>query len=197
MLEIERFDLDEIAFALSDQNLYDEHLHLINPETGEIILWTREGGIDGTNPIDLDDLDWCIDQIMPANPAYLMALPTKNDPMLSYLTTAFQDHVRVRQKFGYKVNDRMWKFFQALEVIDRNGRPGPSFGQPSRGATSRISVRPKLSIARAAFPIFWPSCGWTRTMTGFWSSVTTVCRPVGGSLLSRPVRRFRRIRRGR
>jgi hypothetical protein len=24
--------------------------------TGEIVLWTREGGIDGTNPIDLDDL---------------------------------------------------------------------------------------------------------------------------------------------
>ncbi len=27
---------------------------------------------------------------MPANPAYLMALPTENDPMLGYLTTAFQ-----------------------------------------------------------------------------------------------------------
>jgi hypothetical protein len=57
MLEIDKFDLDEIAFALSDQNLYDEHLHLVNPETGEIVLWTREGGIDGTNPVDLDDLD--------------------------------------------------------------------------------------------------------------------------------------------
>ncbi|MCP4510407.1 MAG: ethanolamine ammonia-lyase subunit EutB, partial [Fuerstiella sp.] len=32
--------------------------------------------------ISLDDLDWCLDQIMPANPAYLMALPTKIDPML-------------------------------------------------------------------------------------------------------------------
>ena len=30
--------------------------------------------------IDLDDLDWCIEQIVPANPAYLMALPTKNEP---------------------------------------------------------------------------------------------------------------------
>jgi hypothetical protein len=57
MLEIGKFDLDEIAFALSDQNLYDEHLHLVNQETGEIVLWTREGGIDGTNPVDLDDLD--------------------------------------------------------------------------------------------------------------------------------------------
>jgi hypothetical protein len=57
MLEIDKFDLDEIAMALSDQNLYDEHLHLVNPETGEIVLWTREGGIDGETPIDLDDLD--------------------------------------------------------------------------------------------------------------------------------------------
>jgi len=57
VLEIDQFDLDEIAFALSDQNVYDEHLHLINPETGEIVLWTREGGIDGETPVDVDDLD--------------------------------------------------------------------------------------------------------------------------------------------
>ena len=57
MLEIDNFDLDEIAFALSDQNVYDEHLHLVDPETGEIVLWTREGGIDGKTPVDLDDLE--------------------------------------------------------------------------------------------------------------------------------------------
>jgi hypothetical protein len=57
MLEIDTFDLDEIAVALSDQNVYDEHLHLVDPETGNFVLWTREGGIDGTNPVDLDDLD--------------------------------------------------------------------------------------------------------------------------------------------
>ncbi len=81
--------------------------------------------------IDLDDLDWCIDQIMPANPAYLMALPTKNDPMLSYLTTGFQDHVRVRGTFGYKVDDAMWRFFQELGVIDEDGQPTERFGQPA------------------------------------------------------------------
>ncbi|MDY7227891.1 ethanolamine ammonia-lyase subunit EutB [Hyalangium rubrum] len=81
--------------------------------------------------VTLDDLDWCLDQIMPANPGYLMALPTKNDPMLSYLTTAFQDHVRIRSKFGYKVEDRMWSFFQQLGVVDAEGRPGPHFGDPS------------------------------------------------------------------
>ncbi len=80
--------------------------------------------------VSLDDLDWCIDQIMPANPAYLMALPTKNDPMLSYLTTSFSDHVRVREKFGYKVNDAMWDFFKKIEIIDSDGVPTSHFGDP-------------------------------------------------------------------
>ena len=78
--------------------------------------------------ISLADLDWCLDQIMPANPAYLMALPTKIDPMLGYLTTGFQDHVRLREKFGYRVNDRMWQFFQDLGVIDAHGQPTEHFG---------------------------------------------------------------------
>ena len=80
--------------------------------------------------VSLDDLDWCQDQIMPANPAYLMALPTKNDPMLGYLTTAFQDHVRLREKFGFKVNDAMAAFFRQLGVVGPDGRPTPRFGQP-------------------------------------------------------------------
>jgi ethanolamine ammonia-lyase large subunit len=81
--------------------------------------------------VDLDDLDWCIEQVMPANPAYLMALPTKNDPMLSYLTTAFQDHVRVRERFGYRVDDAMWAFFKRLGVIGADGRPTENFGDPN------------------------------------------------------------------
>ena len=80
--------------------------------------------------VSLDDLDWCLERIMPANPAYLMGLPTKNDPMLGYLTTGFQDHVRLRERFGYKVEDRMWSFFQRLGVIDAAGRPTEHFGDP-------------------------------------------------------------------
>jgi ethanolamine ammonia-lyase large subunit len=80
--------------------------------------------------VSLDDLDWCLDRILPANPAYLMALPTKIDPMLGYLTTGFQDHVRLRKKFGYRVNDRMWKFFQDLGVLDQQGEPTRHFGDP-------------------------------------------------------------------
>ncbi|QDV33997.1 ethanolamine ammonia-lyase subunit EutB [Tautonia plasticadhaerens] len=80
--------------------------------------------------VSLDDLDWCLDRILPANPAYLMALPTKIDPMLGYLTTGFQDHVRLRERFGYKVDDRMWGFFRRLGVIDAQGRPTEHFGDP-------------------------------------------------------------------
>jgi len=81
--------------------------------------------------VSLDDLGWCIDQIMPANPGYLMALPTRIDPMLGYLTTGYQDHVHIREKFGFKVNDRMWQFFQQLGVIDADGKPTQHFGDPS------------------------------------------------------------------
>jgi len=80
--------------------------------------------------ISLDDLDWCLDQIMPANPAYLMALPTKIDPMLGYLTTGYQDHVRIREAFGFRVNDSMWQFYQQLGVIDEAGQPTDHFGDP-------------------------------------------------------------------
>lgn len=80
--------------------------------------------------ISLQDLDWCLEQLVPACPAYLMALPTKVDPMLGYLTTGFQDHVRLRERYGCRVNDRMWQFFQQLGVIDQDGKPTKHFGDP-------------------------------------------------------------------
>jgi ethanolamine ammonia-lyase large subunit len=81
--------------------------------------------------VTLDDLGWCIDQIMPANPGYLMALPTRIDPMLGYLTTGYHDHVRIREKFGYRVNDAMWDFYKRLGVIDPQGQPTEHFGDPA------------------------------------------------------------------
>ena len=41
-----------------------------------------------------------------------------------------------------------------------------SCGQPSRGATSRSSVSPKLAITRATAPMFSAICGWSRMTTG-------------------------------
>ncbi len=56
MLEPTALDLDEIATALADQNDY-EHCMLVNTMTGELVFWTRDTGVDGHHPVDLDDLD--------------------------------------------------------------------------------------------------------------------------------------------
>jgi hypothetical protein len=55
VLELSSLDLGEIADALADQTDY-EHRWLINPQTGEIVFWTADAGIDGQTPVDLDDL---------------------------------------------------------------------------------------------------------------------------------------------
>ena len=83
--------------------------------------------------VSLEDLDWCQDQIMPANPVYLIALPTKNDPMLGYLTTSFQDHVRLRDKFGFKVNDAMWEFYKRIGIVDANDNYTKQLRRPALG----------------------------------------------------------------
>jgi hypothetical protein len=64
MLDLNTLDLAEIADALADQNDY-EHRWLINPDSGDILLWTSETGIDGQNPVDLDELEGlvCIDPL--------------------------------------------------------------------------------------------------------------------------------------
>jgi len=56
VLELSSLDLGEIAEALTDQADY-ERLRLINPDTGAIVFWTADTGIDGQTPVDLDDLD--------------------------------------------------------------------------------------------------------------------------------------------
>jgi Uncharacterised protein family (UPF0158) len=63
VLDPSSLDLDELATALADQTDY-EHRSLINPQTGELVFWTADTGIDGQNPIDLDELDLiCIDPL--------------------------------------------------------------------------------------------------------------------------------------
>ncbi len=102
--------------------------------------------------VSLADLDWCLDQIAPAAPAYLMALPTKIDPMLGYLTTGYQDHVRLRSRCGYRINDPMQTFFQQLGVLDADGQPGEHFGDPTwvylQYCRRRGDVRPTAEIVQ-------------------------------------------------
>ncbi len=56
MLDLTRIDVEEIATALADQTDYD-HRWLIDPRTGEVAFWTSDTGIDGENPVELDELD--------------------------------------------------------------------------------------------------------------------------------------------
>ncbi|GIM96141.1 UPF0158 family protein [Paractinoplanes toevensis] len=55
-LDLDRVDLEELAMALEDQSAY-ERRWLIDPRSGELTFWTEDGGIDGNNPVDLDELD--------------------------------------------------------------------------------------------------------------------------------------------
>jgi ethanolamine ammonia-lyase large subunit len=73
------------------------------------------------------------------------------------LTTAFQDHVRLRNKFGYKVDDDMWEFFaKDLGVVDfATGAPiEGKFGNPAwvyvKFCQKRGDARPEQAILSEA-----------------------------------------------
>ena len=56
MLDLGGIDVEEIATALADQTDY-EHGWLIDPRIGEVAFWTSDTGIDGENPIEINELD--------------------------------------------------------------------------------------------------------------------------------------------
>jgi hypothetical protein len=56
MIDLSAVDLEELAMALADQDGY-EHRWLIDPDSDQISFWTEDGGLDGQNPIDLDEVD--------------------------------------------------------------------------------------------------------------------------------------------
>ncbi len=58
-------DVEEIATALADQTDY-EHRWLITPQTGEVVFWTSDTGIDGEHPVNLDELDLILIDPLPS-----------------------------------------------------------------------------------------------------------------------------------
>jgi len=56
VLDLTGIDVEEIATALADQTDY-EHRWLIDPRTGQVAFWTSDTGIDGENPVEIDELD--------------------------------------------------------------------------------------------------------------------------------------------
>jgi hypothetical protein len=65
MLDLSRIDVGEIATALADQTDY-EHRWLIDPRTGQVAFWTSDTGIDGQNPVEIDELDLILIDPLPA-----------------------------------------------------------------------------------------------------------------------------------
>jgi hypothetical protein len=56
VLELGGIDVEEIETALADQTDY-EHRWLFDRRTGKVAFWTRDSGIDGENPVEIDELD--------------------------------------------------------------------------------------------------------------------------------------------
>jgi hypothetical protein len=48
MFDLKSIDLEEIVTALSQQDDWEQKL-LIHPESGELVFWTSDTGIDGQN----------------------------------------------------------------------------------------------------------------------------------------------------
>lgn len=65
VLDLSSIDLEEVGNALADQTDYEHHW-LIDPDTGEIVFWTADTGIDGQTPADLDELDLVVIDPLPS-----------------------------------------------------------------------------------------------------------------------------------
>ena len=56
MFDLAGIDVEEIATALADQTDY-EHRWMLDPRTGQVTFWTSDTGIDGENPVEIEELD--------------------------------------------------------------------------------------------------------------------------------------------
>ena len=66
MLNLGEMDIEEIARALADQTDF-EHRWLVDPRTGQVAFWTSDTGIDGENPIEIDELDLTLIDPLPSH----------------------------------------------------------------------------------------------------------------------------------
>jgi hypothetical protein len=65
MLDLGRIDVEEIATALADQT-DNEHRWLIDPRTDQVAFWTSDTGINGQDPVEIDELDLIVIDPLPS-----------------------------------------------------------------------------------------------------------------------------------
>jgi hypothetical protein len=100
MLDLPQIDIEEIATALADQTEY-EHRWLIDARTGEVVFWTSDTGVDGENPVEIDEPDLIAIDPLPSCvwfktwptslTASATAVPADSWPMLSRAGRPFDD----------------------------------------------------------------------------------------------------------
>jgi ethanolamine ammonia-lyase large subunit len=71
--------------------------------------------------IDLDDILEVQREVLEAHPAFLMAVAGQSDPMLSYITTSFRDHPRLRLQSGRRVTDELSDFLIKVGIMNTDG----------------------------------------------------------------------------
>ncbi|TWG92697.1 uncharacterized protein UPF0158 [Nocardioides sp. J9] len=103
MVDLDAINLEELASSLADQTDYD-HRWLIDPQSGEIVLWTSDTGVDGENPVDIDELD------------HLVLI----DPLPSYVW--YQDMVDFAQRISdRRAGERLSRALQGRGAFRRFG----------------------------------------------------------------------------
>jgi hypothetical protein len=65
VLDLGEVDIEEIATALADQTDF-EHRWLVDPRTGQVAFWTTDTGIDGENPVEIDEPDLTLIDPLPS-----------------------------------------------------------------------------------------------------------------------------------
>lgn len=56
VIDLPDIDLEQVGVALAGHD-DAQHCWLIDPQSGEVVLWTSSGGIDGETCVDVDELD--------------------------------------------------------------------------------------------------------------------------------------------
>jgi hypothetical protein len=154
MFELEQLEVGEIATALADQTDY-EHRWLIDPRTGKLEFWTSDAGIDGQNPVDVDELDLTVIEPLPSRVWYRdmadFAERVRDEAAGRRLVRAIGGKSAFR-----RFKDELHQEYPEMVAATTGRNAGPWIGRPGTRSSrvrrpSSISATPSFPEARAAW----------------------------------------------
>jgi hypothetical protein len=128
MLDLDAVDVEEIATALADQTDY-EHRWLIDPRTGEVAFWTSDTGIDGENPVELDELDLVRIDPLPSHVWYRDMVDFAD----GISAAAWRARARSGTSRTSSTKDIQSSSLAGTPCVMPGRRSGPSSGWPTKG----------------------------------------------------------------